>query len=73
MIQRKQRQQSVGISMLLETGGSWMKMDTSGLLEELMMSLILLGNSTLINNTSSSTNNRADSDKMCLCVSSTNK
>lgn len=50
-----------------------MKMDTSGLLEELMMSLILLGNSTLINNTSSSTNNRADSDKMCLCVSSTNK
>lgn len=44
MIQRKQRQQYVGIFMSLETGGLWMKMDTTGLLEDLMMSLLLLGN-----------------------------
>jgi len=68
-IQRKQRQQYVGIFMSQETGGLWMRMDTSGLLEELMMSLILLGNLRLINNKSLNLKNTDDSGvKLCLCV-----
>lgn len=46
--------------MSLGTGGLWMRMDTSGLLEELMMSLILLGNLSLINNKSLNLNNADD-------------
>lgn len=69
MIQRRQRQQYVGIFMSLETGGLWMRMDTSGLLEELMTSLILLGNLRLINNKTLNLNNTDDSDvKLCLHV-----
>lgn len=59
----------MGIFMSLETGGLWMRRDTSGLLEELMMSLILLGNLRLINNKSLNLSNIDDSDeKLCLCV-----
>lgn len=60
MILRKQRQQYVETFMSLGTGGLWMRMDTSGLLEELMMSLILLGNLSLINNKSLNLNNADD-------------
>ena len=59
--------------MSLETGGLWMRMDTSGLLEELMMSLILLGNLRLINYKSLNLSNTDDSDvKLCLCVTKYN-
>ena len=66
MIQRKPRQQYAGSFTSLETGGFWTKTDTSGLLEELMMSSILLGNLMLVNKPSLNLDNPGDS-AMTLC------